>query len=89
MYTWNSDEPIESGRYKYLMKYEGEIPGLMTSKSSGIHSNSDVVYGYEYILVNDDTLAWDELWRRSLTSYTGDNIANHSVLLVLNKQERK
>lgn len=88
-YKWGSETPVDHGEFKYLVKYEGEFSGM---KVTGMDSGGLVgekQYGYEYILVNDDTLTWDEIWARNLTSYTKDNVANHSVLLVLNKQERK
>ena len=64
----------ENGRllsrtYKYMMKYEGE-PASKTA----------LYYAYTYyVLVNDDTLTWDEIEWGMLSSQSGDYIEHYKV----------
>lgn len=66
---WIEDSEHISKEYSYLVKYEGKP----TSKSATF---SDYVY---YVLVNDDSVTWDELEFGLASSQLGDYIDFYKV----------
>ena len=63
------DGKLSSATYKFLMKYEGEP-----------RSDTALYYSYlYYVLVNDDTLTWDEIERGMFSSQLGAYIPHVRV----------
>ena len=63
------DGKLISDTYKYLMKYEGAP-----------RSETALYYSYlYYVLVNDDTFTWDEIWKSMLSSQSGAYIPHDLV----------
>ena len=63
------DDQLISKEYKYLMKYKGK-----PRSASALYSE----YTY-YVLVNDNTVTWEDLEHGIISSYSGDYIAYHLV----------
>ena len=55
--------------YKYLMKYEGEPESETALYESYLR----------YVLTNDNTVTWEQIWRGSISSQLGDAI-DHKVV---------
>lgn len=63
------DGKLTSKEYKYLLKYEGK-----PSSSAALHS--EYIY---YVLVNDNTITWDDIKHGMFSSKSGDWI-DHFVV---------
>ena len=55
--------------YKYLMKYEGEPESETALYESYLR----------YVLTNDNTVTWEQIWRGMISSQLGDGI-DHKVV---------
>ncbi len=55
--------------YKYMKKYEGKPES----------DTATYAYSIKYVLVNDDTITWDDIWRGMISSQLGDAV-EHSIV---------
>ncbi|MCL2517804.1 MAG: hypothetical protein FWF15_04500 [Oscillospiraceae bacterium] len=67
--TWTEEDKDYSFKYKYMVKYTGE-----PSSTSAIFSS----YTY-YVLVNDDTVTWEQIEHGMFSSRFGDWIDHYKV----------
>lgn len=61
-------EQLYVEKYRYLMRYEGEAIPTATYTSY-----------VRYVLIDDNTVTWDDIWRGMISSQLGDAIAHESV----------
>lgn len=71
MYTlrWFEDGKEIIKNYKYMMRYEGEAESETASYESYLR----------YVLTNDNTVTWEQIWRSLASSQLGDAI-DHNVV---------
>lgn len=67
--TWYEDGEKLVRRYKYMLRFEGDAPTEHATYERYVH----------YVLVNDDTVTWEQLQWGILSSQMGDYIS-HTVV---------
>lgn len=68
--NWTEQDTSYLRQYKYLMKYEDTIPARLSAQTRAIT---------RYVLTNDNTVTWDELFRGAASSRFGDYIDYFSI----------
>lgn len=66
---WFEDGEELVHRYKYMLRFEGDAPTEHATYERYVH----------YVLVNDNTVTWEQLQWGILSSYMGDYIPHHTV----------
>lgn len=71
------EDKLYEAEFKYLMKYEGK-------KETGIAAYGDYV---KYVLVDDDTVTWNDILRGMLSSRLGDAIPHCEIYSEMKHEE--
>jgi len=66
---WEEQEKQYEKTYPYLMRYEGEAPTPQATYDTYLH----------YVLTNDNTVTWDDLFYGILSSRLGDYIDHFTI----------
>ncbi len=69
MLRWFEDGEEIIQKYKYMLRFEGDAETPYASYDSYVR----------YVLVNDNTVTWEELQHGIFSSQMGDYIAHHTV----------
>lgn len=67
------EDRLYQSEYKYLMKYEGEPDTSQATFTSYVR----------YVLVNDDKVTWEDIFRGMLSSQHGANISHSQIYVNL------
>lgn len=66
---WNEDGMEYISNYQYLIHFVGDAPSPNATYDS-----------YDrYVLLNDNTVTWEEIWQRMLSSYSVEHIEHYSI----------
>lgn len=70
---WFEDDNEIIETYQFLMKYEGNTKGSNATYNSYVR----------YVLTNDNSVTWDDIWMGALSSRVDDDIDHHVVYIDL------
>lgn len=75
------DDQISLKEYKYLVKLEGETSGKTTNifKTTNTSKTTNISKYTYYVLVNDDTVTWDDIVHGMASSQSDDYIDHYKV----------
>ncbi len=69
--SWNEYGTEYFREYQYLRKFEDTLKGYQSSKTPAAVTR--------YVLTNNNTASWDELWRSLASSQLGDFIDHYTI----------